>query len=65
MSRKQTNKTGRIACHETRTCVLYDCKRSNVQSNTNGENCWLSFIENLANISNLHRELSMKNSQRN
>ncbi len=40
--------------------LLYDCYRSNVQSNTNGKNCWLSFIENLANISNFHTELRMK-----
>ncbi len=40
--------------------LLYDCYRSNVQSNTNGENCWLSFTENLANRSNFHTELSMK-----
>ncbi len=40
--------------------LLYDCYRSDVQSNTNGENGWLSFIENLANRSNFHIELSMK-----
>ncbi len=40
--------------------LLYDCYRSYLQSNTNGENCWLSFIENLANRSNFHTELSMK-----
>ncbi len=40
--------------------LLYDCHRSNVRSNTNGKNCWLSFNENLANRSNFHTEVSMK-----
>ncbi len=40
--------------------LLYDCYRSNVQNNTNGENCRLLFIENLANSSNFHTELIMK-----
>ncbi len=40
--------------------LLHDCYKSNVQSIKNGENCWLSTIENLGGRSNFHNILNVK-----
>jgi hypothetical protein len=40
--------------------LLHDCYKSNIQSARNGEKCWISFIENIANKTDFHSELNTK-----